>query len=85
MLASLLVEEGNPSAAEALAHKALEEFRAAKISESQISGHAILAQALLAQGKLTLAEKEIATGKPLAAKTQQSVLRLQFQIAAAEV
>ena len=43
------------------------------------------AQALLAQGKLNLAQKEIAIGKPLAAKTQQRVLRSQFEIAAAEV
>jgi len=85
LLASLSIEEGNPSEGEALARKALEEFRAAKISESQISAHAILAQALLAQGKLNLAQKEIAMGKPLAAKTQQRVLRSQFEIAAAEV
>jgi len=85
LLASLSIEEANPSEGEALARKALEEFRAAKISESQISAHAILAQALLAQGKLNLAQKEIALGKPLAAKTEQRVLRSQFEIAAAEV
>jgi tetratricopeptide (TPR) repeat protein len=85
LLASLSIEEGNPSEGETLARKALEEFRAARISESQISAHAILAQALLAQGKMNLAQKEIAMGKPLAAKTQQRVLRSQFEIAAAEV
>ena len=85
LLASVSIEEGHPSEAEALARKALEELGAAKIFESQISAHAILAQALLAQGKLNPARNQIATGAPLAAKTQQSVLRLQFQIAAAEV
>jgi ATP/maltotriose-dependent transcriptional regulator MalT len=85
LLASLSLEEGNPSEAEALARQALEEFHAAKITELQISAHAVLAQALLAQGKLNPARKEIATGKPLAAKTQQRLLRLQFEIAAAEV
>ena len=85
MLASLSIEEERPSEAEVLARKALEEFRAAKISELQISAHAVLAQALLAQGKLKPAGSEIALGKPLAAKTQQRLLRLQFEIAAAEV
>jgi serine/threonine protein kinase/tetratricopeptide (TPR) repeat protein len=85
LLASLSIEEGHPSEAETLARKALEEFRAAKISELQISAHAVLAQALLAQGKLNPARREIVTGKPLAAKTQQRLLRLQFEIAAAEV
>ncbi len=51
----------------------------------QISAHAVLADALLAQGKLDAARKEIAAGKPLAARTQQRLVRLQFEIAAAEV
>jgi tetratricopeptide (TPR) repeat protein len=84
LLASWSIEEEHPSEGEALGRKALEEFRAAKMSELQISAHAILAQALLAQGELNLAQKEIAMGKPLAAKTQQRLLRLQFEIAAAE-
>ena len=84
-LASLAVEDGRPSEGEILARKALEEIRSAKIPELQISAHAILADALLAQGKLDAARKEIATGKPLAAKTQQRLVRLQFEIAAAEV
>ena len=45
----------------------------------------VLAQALLAQGKSGAAGKEITLGRPLAAKTQQRLLRLQFEIAAAEV
>ena len=79
------LEEGRASAGEALAGKALEVIRAAKIPELQISAHAILADALLAQGKLDAARKEIAAGKPLAAKTQQRLVRMQFEIAAAEV
>src|SRR6185295_7519431 len=74
-----------PAEGEALARKALEEFRIAKAAESQISAHAVLAQALLAQGKSGAAGKEITLGRPLAAKTQQRLLRLQFEIAAAEV
>jgi tetratricopeptide (TPR) repeat protein len=79
-LASLALEEGRASEG-----KALEEIRAAKIPELQISAHAILADALLAQGKLDAARKEIAAGKPLAEKTQQRLVRMQFEIAAAEV
>jgi serine/threonine protein kinase/tetratricopeptide (TPR) repeat protein len=84
-LANLAIEEGRPSEGQALARKAPEEIRAAKIPELQISAHAILADALLAQGKLDAARKEIAAGKPLAARTQQRLVRLQFEIAAAEV
>jgi len=84
-LASLALEEGRASEGKALAGKALEEIRAAKIPELQISAHAILADALLAQGKLDAARKEIAAGKPLAEKTQQRLVRMQFEIAAAEV
>jgi hypothetical protein len=68
-----------------LARKALDAFRIAKAAESQISAHAVLAQALLAQGKSGAAGKEITLGRPLAAKTQQRLLRLQFEMAAAEV
>ncbi len=85
LLASLMIEEGKPAEGEALARKALDEFRVAKAAESQISAHAVLAQALLAQGNSGAAGKEITLGRPLAAKTQQRLLRLQFEIAAAEV
>ena len=63
LLASLAIEEGHPSEGEALARKALEEFRAAKTAESQISAHAILAQALLAQGKLDAARQRDHAGQ----------------------
>jgi eukaryotic-like serine/threonine-protein kinase len=84
-LANLVIEDGRPSQGETLARKALEEIRAAKIPELQLSAHAILADAFLAQGKLDAARKEIALGKPLAEKTQQRLLRMQFHITAAEV
>ncbi len=84
-LANLAIEEGRPSEAETLAHKALEEFRAARMPEMQLSAHAILAESFLAQGKPSAALREIALGKPLADKTQQRLVQLQFEIAAAEV
>ena len=77
--------EGKPAEGETLARKALDEFRLAKNTESQISAHAILAQALLAQEKSGAAGKEITLGRSLAAKTQQRLVRLQFEIAGAEV
>ena len=85
LLASLAIEEGKPAEGETLARRALDEFRIAKAAEPQIPAHAVLAQALLAQGKSGAAGKEITLGRPLAAKTQQRLLRLQFEIAAAEV
>jgi len=85
LLASLAIAEDKPSEGETLARKALEEFRTAQIAESQISAHAVLAQALLAQGKSAAAGKKIALGRSLAAKTQQRLVRLQFEIAGAEI
>ncbi|MGC2185963.1 MAG: tetratricopeptide repeat protein [Terriglobales bacterium] len=85
LLASLSIAEGKPAEGETLARKALDEFRRARNTESQISAHAILAQALLAQGKSGAAGKEITLGRSLAAKTQQRLVRLQFEIAGAEV
>jgi len=84
-LASLAIEDGRLPEGEALARRALEVIRSAKIPELEISAHAILADAFLAQGKLEAARKEIAAGKPLAEKTQQRLVRMQFDIAAAEV
>jgi tetratricopeptide (TPR) repeat protein len=85
LLANLAIDEGHPSEGEASARSALAEFRAAKMPELELSAHAILAQALLDQGKISQAAKEVAAGKPLAAKTQQRLTRLQFEIASAQV
>lgn len=85
LLANLSIEEGHPSAGEASARQALATFRAAKMPELEIQAHATLAQTLLAQGKLSQARQEIGQGKPLAAKTQQRLVRLRFEIVAAQV
>ncbi len=85
LLANLSIEEGHPPAGEASAREALATFRAAKMPELEIQAHAILAQTLLAQEKLSQARQEIAQGKPLAAKTQQRLVRLRFEIVAAQV
>jgi hypothetical protein len=71
--------------AESSAREALATFRATKMPELEIQARAILAQALLAQEKVNLAQKEIAQGRALAAKTQQRLIRLRFEIAAAQV
>ena len=85
LLANLSIEEGHPSAGEATARDALATFRAAKMPELELQAHAILAEALLEQGKAGPARQEIAQGNALAARTQQRRLQLQFEIAAARV
>ena len=60
-------------------------FGATKMPELEIQARVILAQSLLAQGKVNLAQKEIAQGKSLAEKTQQRLIRLRFEIAAAQI
>jgi tetratricopeptide (TPR) repeat protein/TolB-like protein len=85
LLAALSIEQDQAAEGERLARKALKDFRAAKISEMQISAHAILAGALVEQGKVSAAAKEIQTARPMAVKTQQRLMRMQFDINSAEV
>ena len=81
-----LSRKRHPSEAEALARKALEEFRAAKISESADFGACRSRPGSARARKIeTGPGAKSHLGKPLAAKTQQRLLRLQFEIAAAEV
>ena len=68
LLAKLAIEEGHASAAESSAREALATFPATRTPELEIQARAILAQALLAQEKVNLAQKEIAQGRALPPK-----------------
>jgi tetratricopeptide (TPR) repeat protein len=81
--AELLIEEGQPQEAETLLRQALEQFVAERLSDDEIEGRAILANALGAQGKTVEAQSEINSAQKLATKSQNAATRLKLQIAAA--
>ena len=84
-LAALSIEDGRPGEAEAPTHQALEQFQAGKMTSQQVEAYAILARALLAQGKLAAAQKSISWGSPITQRTQHRDVRIEFQIVAARV
>lgn len=84
-LAALDIEDGRAAAAVTLIQKALGEFRAAKLSDDEISAHALLARALLATEKPRDALKEVDSARGIAAKTQNRLVRMDFEIAEARV
>jgi len=81
--AELLIEEDQPQEAETLLRQALEQFVAERLSDDEIEGRAILANALAAQGKTVEAQSEINSAQKLATKSQNAATRLKLQIVAA--
>jgi serine/threonine protein kinase/Tfp pilus assembly protein PilF len=63
----------------------LQEFEIEKKVDAQIYAHAVLARALLAQGKAPDALKDIEAGEALAAKNQNLGVRLDLGVTAGEV
>jgi len=84
-VAAVSIEEGRPSDAEAPTRKALEEFQAEKMTSQQLRAYATLARAFLQQGKLRDAQKAISLVTPIAQRTQQRDVHIEFQITSALV
>jgi tetratricopeptide (TPR) repeat protein len=84
-LALLLLEENRAKEAEALARDADDVFQKQDLKEDQISAHAVLAQALLAQGKVLEARKEIDNAKPLLSRSLDTEVRFNFGIVSSSV
>lgn len=82
-MAELAVEEGHPDTAETTAREAREEFRRTHKNDEQVSATVALADALLASGKRKEALQEVAKTGPLAAKSQNLVVQLEFAAARA--
>jgi serine/threonine protein kinase/tetratricopeptide (TPR) repeat protein len=80
-LATLNIEEGRAAEAITPIQQALQEFHTSKLSDDEISGHALLARALVATGKRSDALKEIESARGLAAKTQNRLAGMDFAIA----
>jgi eukaryotic-like serine/threonine-protein kinase len=84
-LAELSIEEGRPREGEVLGRGAREVFRRQKVIDDEIWADAVLARALLAQGKSAEAQKEINASNGTAAKLQNEEVRLKVALAAAPV
>jgi|HubBroStandDraft_4_1064222.scaffolds.fasta_scaffold698849_1 tetratricopeptide (TPR) repeat protein len=69
-LAQLAIEEKRPSDAVALIKSAIEEFRNVRSSDDELAATVVLVRALLLQGKLVDASRELAARTALAAKSQ---------------
>ncbi len=84
-LARLAVEEGHPGEAEAAMRKCREQFHREQAVDDELSARTMLMQALLAEGKLGDAKKEIEAAQALAAVSQNRLARFQFDLARARV
>ncbi len=82
-IADLSIEEGHAENAEPLIRSAREAFRKQKDLDGELRADALLAQALLAQGKSAEAAKEIDSAT--AEKVQNEEVRLNFTLATAVV
>jgi serine/threonine protein kinase/Tfp pilus assembly protein PilF len=84
-IAELSIEEGQTDAAKALAYSARKLFRNQGRIEDEVWANAVLARALLAQGKVTEARNELESAGDLVEKVQNRETRLEFSIVAASV
>jgi eukaryotic-like serine/threonine-protein kinase len=84
-MARLSVEEGHPADAEAATRRCNDQFRQEHQVDDELAASVVLIQALLAQGKQADAQKELESVQPTAAKSQNSLLRIQFALASARV
>jgi ATP/maltotriose-dependent transcriptional regulator MalT len=84
-LAAVSLNRSNITEAQTFARQALEEFQIEKATNDIIIGHTVLARSLLAGGNIEEAGKEISAVGELAAKTQNAVVRLQYEIDASRI
>jgi tetratricopeptide (TPR) repeat protein len=84
-LAEVDIEDGRPADAQVLIQLALKGFRNGRLSDNEISGHTLLARAMLAQAQLNDARKQIELGRELAAKSQNRLVVLACKITEARV
>jgi DNA-binding winged helix-turn-helix (wHTH) protein/tetratricopeptide (TPR) repeat protein len=84
-LARLSVEEGHAAAAEPVLRQCKEQFQREQQADDQLTASVVLTRALLAQNKYPDALKEVESSAPLAAKNQNRLTRLEFDVVAARV
>lgn len=84
-LAKLSIEMGQAAQAEGVLRKSVEQFHREQQLDDEISAGTALAEALLAQEKLSEARTEVDAIAPVALKTQNKTIRLEFQLTNARV
>jgi DNA-binding winged helix-turn-helix (wHTH) protein/tetratricopeptide (TPR) repeat protein len=84
-LAQLSIEEGHATDAEVAARKARDQFHQEQQADDELAAATVLVGALLAQGKQAEASKEVESAVQLAAKSQNTMVRLQFDLVSAGV
>ena len=84
-LARLTIEEGHADQAEAAMRKCKEQFHREQAGDDELAASSMLTRALLAEGKLQDAKKEIDGAKALATQSQSRLARFQFDLAHARV
>ena len=82
-LAEVALEEGHPADAEAAARQCREQFHQEQQKDDEIAASAVLIESLLAQGKISDAQKEIAGTEPLANASLNLFGRLRFSLVSA--
>ena len=84
-LASLAIEEGHAHEAEDALKKCMEQFHREQAVDDELAASTMLTRALLAEGKIGDAKKEIEGAKALATQSQNQLVRFQFDLARARV
>ena len=84
-LAVLALEEGQPANAEALAREAIAVFEGQMANDNEANARAVLALALVAQGRQPAAAREASRARALVRESQNAMSRLPVTIAAARV
>src|SRR3954452_9830542 len=82
---SVSIEEGRIGEAQSTLTKVANEIHGQKNSDREAYARAILAHALLAQGDIAGAKKQVALAKTLTAKSQHRGIGVQIDILAAKV
>jgi eukaryotic-like serine/threonine-protein kinase len=84
-LSRLAIEEGHAAEAEAAMRKCKEQFHREHAVDDELAASTMLTRALLAEGKLEDAEKEIEAAQALATQSQNRLARFQFDLVRARV
>ena len=84
-LARLSIEEGHPADGENTLRQWKEQFHLEQQVDDELAASVVLAEALLAQRKQAEAQKEIEESQSLAARSQDMLGRLQYDLTSARV
>jgi eukaryotic-like serine/threonine-protein kinase len=83
-LARLSLEEGHAGDAETVIRKCKEQFHQDHQADDEITAATLLAQSLLAENKYADAQKEIDASQDAAGRNQNPLIRVRFDLAAAQ-